>query len=111
MSGGGAERERGRHRIQSRLQAPSRQPRARHGARTHRPRDHDQSRSRTLNRLSHPGAPGQEFDVRQRKRPRGSVDEVFFLEQHSLGRGIGLNVMNVIHQNKLEIDEKDKIGT
>ena len=27
------------------------------GARTHRPRDHDLSRSRTLNRRSHPGAP------------------------------------------------------
>ena len=51
------ERERGRHRIRSRLRAPSCQHRARRGARTHRPRDHDPSRSRTLNRLSHPGAP------------------------------------------------------
>ena len=34
-------RERGRHRIGSRLQAPSHQPRARRGARTHRPRDRD----------------------------------------------------------------------
>ena len=31
--------------------------RARHGAQTHEPRDHDPSRSRTLNLLSHPGAP------------------------------------------------------
>ena len=50
-------RERGRHRIGSRLQAPSCQHRARPGAQTREPRDHDLSRSRTLNRLSHPGAP------------------------------------------------------
>ena len=56
MNGGGG-RERGRHRIGSRLQALSHQPRARHGAWTHGPRDHDLSWSRTLNRLSHPGAP------------------------------------------------------
>ena len=53
----GRGRERGRHRIGSRLQAPSRHHRARHGARTHGPRDRDLSRSRMLNRLSHPGAP------------------------------------------------------
>ena len=53
----GRGRERGRQRIGSRLQALSHHPRARRGARTHRPRDHDLSRSRTLNRLSHPGAP------------------------------------------------------
>ena len=52
----GKGRERGRHRIRSGLQAPSCRPRARRGARTHGPRDRDQSRSRTLNRLSHPGA-------------------------------------------------------
>uniref|UniRef100_A0ABI7Z585 Caspase recruitment domain family member 14 n=1 Tax=Felis catus TaxID=9685 RepID=A0ABI7Z585_FELCA len=39
----GRSRERGRHRIGSSLQGPSRQPRARRGARTHRPRDHDLS--------------------------------------------------------------------
>ena len=50
-------REGGRHRIQSGLQALSCQRRAQHGARTHELRDHDLSRSRTLNRLSHPGAP------------------------------------------------------
>ena len=62
-------RERGRHRIQSRLQALSCQHRAPHGARTHRPRDHDLSRSRTLNRLSHPGAPGiRWFTVHRRKK-------------------------------------------
>ena len=55
VSRGGAER--GRHRIGSRLQAPSFQYRARRGARTHKPRDHDLSRSRTLRRLSRPGAP------------------------------------------------------
>ena len=53
----GKGRERGGHRIWSRLQALSRQHRARHGARTHRPRDRDLSRSWTLNGLSHPGTP------------------------------------------------------
>ena len=49
--GGG--RERRRHRIRSRLQALSSQHRARRGAQTHRPWDHDRSWSWTLNRLSH----------------------------------------------------------
>ena len=53
----GRGRERGRHRIRGRLQALSRQPRAQRGEQTHRPQDHDLSRSRTLNWLSHPGAP------------------------------------------------------
>ena len=53
----GRGRERGRHRIRSRLQTPSRQHRGGHGSRTHEPRDHNLSRSRTLNRLSHPGVP------------------------------------------------------
>ena len=53
----GRVRERGRHRIRSRLQALSCQHRARCGARTHKPRDHDLSGSGTLNRLSHPGTP------------------------------------------------------
>ena len=48
-------RERGRHRIWSRLQAPSCQYRARCGARTHKPWDGDLSQSQTLNWLSHPG--------------------------------------------------------
>ena len=48
--------ERGRHRIRSRLQAPSRQHRARRRARTHEPWAHDLSRSQMFNRLSHPGA-------------------------------------------------------
>ena len=51
MNGRGAERE------TNRLQALSCQHRARRGARTHGPWDHDPSRSRTLNRLSHPGVP------------------------------------------------------
>ena len=50
-------RERGRHRIWSRLQALSHQHRAWCGAWTHKLRDHDLSRSQTLSRLSHPGAP------------------------------------------------------
>ena len=53
----GRGRERGRPRIRSRLQAPSCQHRARHGARSHKPWDGDLSWSRTLNWLSHPGAP------------------------------------------------------
>ena len=53
----GRGRQRGRHRIGSRLQAPSCQHRARCGAGTHRLRDHDLSWSRLLNWLSHPGAP------------------------------------------------------
>ena len=52
----GRGRERGRHRIWSRLQAPSCQHRARCWARTHQPWDHDLSQSQTLNRPSHPGA-------------------------------------------------------
>ena len=55
------ERERGRHRIQSRLQALNCWHRARRGAQTHKPWDHDLSRSRTLNRLSHTGAPAASF--------------------------------------------------
>ena len=42
---------------QNRKQAPSCQHRARRRDRTREPRDHDLSRSRTLNRLSHPGTP------------------------------------------------------
>ena len=53
----GRGRGRGRHRIWNRVQALSCQHRARRGAQTHGPRDHDPSRSRTLNRLSNPGAP------------------------------------------------------
>ena len=51
-------RERGRHRIWSRLQALSCQHRARHGARAYEPQGHDLSWSQMLNPLSHPGAPG-----------------------------------------------------
>ena len=56
MNGGGSERE-GDTETETGLQAPSWQHRARRGARTHGPWDHDPSRSRALNRLSHPGAP------------------------------------------------------
>ena len=59
--GKGRERERGRHGIRSRLRAPSCQHRAWRGARTHEPRDHDLSRSRTLKWLSHPGTPRRSF--------------------------------------------------
>ena len=54
----GRGRETGRHRIPSRLQVLSCQHTAWCGARARKPRDHDLSRSGTLNWLSHPGAPG-----------------------------------------------------
>ena len=57
----GRGRERGRHRIPSRLQTLSCQHRARHGAQTHGPRNHDLSWSRPHNWLSHPGAPIKKF--------------------------------------------------
>ena len=53
----GKSRERGRHRIQIKLQALSCQHRARCGARTHKPLNHDLSWSQMLNQLSHPGTP------------------------------------------------------
>ena len=56
---GGAERE--GNRIQSRLQALNCQHRAWQGAWTHKPQDHDLSRSQMLNRLSHLSAPF--FDI------------------------------------------------
>ena len=49
------ERDRDKDRIWSKLQALSCQHRARCGARTHEPWDHDLSWSQTLHRLSHPG--------------------------------------------------------
>ena len=49
--------ERGGHRIRSRLQVLNCQDGAQCGARTHEPWNHNLSRSRTLNRLSHPGTP------------------------------------------------------
>ena len=48
----GRARERGRHRTQSRLQAPSCQHRARCGAQTHELWDHELSRSWALNRAT-----------------------------------------------------------
>ena len=53
----GRGKERGRHRIESRLQALSCQRRASCGAQTHEPQDHDLSQSETLNGLRHPGVP------------------------------------------------------
>ena len=58
MRVGKGQRERER---QNPKQALSCQHRARHGAQTHEPRDRDLSRSQTLNRLSHPGAPEVSF--------------------------------------------------
>ena len=66
--------EGGRHRIWSRLQALSCQHRAPCGAWTHELRDHDLSRSRTLNRLSHPGAPSYLF-LREYEQGRGTERE------------------------------------
>ena len=55
VSGEGAERERGRHRIWNKLQALSCQHRARCGPWTREQPDHDLGWSRMLNWLSHPG--------------------------------------------------------
>ena len=52
MQAGEGQRERGRHRTPSRLQALSYQHKARCGAWTHKPWDHDLSRSQTLNQLT-----------------------------------------------------------
>ena len=71
----GRSRERGRHRIRSRLQALSCQHRARHGAQTREPWDHDLSWSRTLNWLSHPGAPCP-FVFLQRSHHTGTIDYI-----------------------------------
>ena len=68
VSGGGAERERARHRIWSRLQALICQHRARRGSRSHEPWDHDLSRSWMFNRLSLPGTPIYLFWDRERRR-------------------------------------------
>ena len=57
MCMGEGQRERGRHKIQSRVQALSCQHRAQHGSWTHELWDHDLSWGQTLNRLSHPGVP------------------------------------------------------
>ena len=51
------EGQRERHRIWSRFQSLSCQPRAQCGAQTHKPWDHDLSQSQTPNQLSHPGSP------------------------------------------------------
>ena len=58
---GEGQRERDTHRIRRRIQPLSCQHRARHRALTHEPWDYDLSWSRTLNRLSHPGAPDNEY--------------------------------------------------
>ena len=57
----GRGRKRGRCRIRSRFQTLSHQHRARCGAETHQPWDHGLSWSQTLDRLSHPSAPGWGF--------------------------------------------------
>ena len=54
-------RERGKHRLQSRLQALSCQHRAGCGARTHKLWDHDVSQSWMLIWPSHPGTPKLDF--------------------------------------------------
>ena len=71
----GRGRERGRHKIQSRLQALSCQHRALRRAQTQGPQDHDLSRSWTLNRLSHPGTPRHNFKKRNKKSIFDSREE------------------------------------
>ena len=66
----GRGRERRRHRIWSRLHTLSRQHRARCGAWTREPWDHDLGPSWRLNQLSHPGAPsGQGHFLRMPAQP------------------------------------------
>ena len=72
---GGRVRERGRHSIRSRLQAPSCQHRAWCGARTYRPWDGDLSWSQPLNRLSHPGTPHLPFLFTSSRVSRNSKRE------------------------------------
>ena len=48
-------------------QALHQQRRAQHGARAHKPRDHDLSLSRMLNWLSHPGVPRKDSHILTRK--------------------------------------------
>ena len=56
VKGGGAERERDTEsEAGSRLLAVHTGPK--HGAQTHKPRNHDLSQSQKLNQLSHPGTP------------------------------------------------------
>ena len=59
-------RERGRENLK---QAPHCQHRARRGARTHEPRNHDPSRRRTLSQLSHPGSPVDEKLITKATKP------------------------------------------
>ena len=61
----GRSRKRGRHRIRSRLQAPSCQHGAWRGAWIHGPRDHDLSWSQMLNWLSHPSAQNREVSIQE----------------------------------------------
>ena len=72
----GRGRERGRHRIGNRLQAPSSLHRAGYQARTPGVWDHDLSRSRTLNRLSHPGAPIYLFLIERESRGEGDKESI-----------------------------------
>ena len=55
QAGQRGKREKGRHRIRSKLQALSCQHRAQCRAWTHELQDHDLSQSRSLDQLSHPG--------------------------------------------------------
>ena len=72
-------RERGRHRIQSRLRALSRQHRAWRAAWTHEPWNHDLGQSVPPNRLSHPGTPRTDFLDQGSLPVRTSLHVVVFL--------------------------------
>ena len=98
--------ERGRHRIRNRLQALSCQHRARCGARTHEPRDHDLSRCRTLNLLSHPGAPGQEDIIAHTEALTKVTQQILNDSQQSLSL---LNpkiflMRKAVRQNRMALD-------
>ena len=94
---GEGQRQRGRHRMGSRLQVLSYQHQTRWGARTHRLWDHDLSRSWPLNQLSHAGAPVLEFFLMMRPRASGGI---FWMDWV---KALGPKVSSFLTRNKITI--------
>ena len=103
----GRGRERGRHRIGSRLQALSHQPRARRGARTHRPRDRDLSWSRTLNRLSQPGAPKCLFILERESASQGGAEGRKKTQNLKQTPGSELSAQSLMQAQTHELQDQD----
>ena len=74
--------ERGRHRIENRLQAPSHQPRAWRGARTHGPRDRDLAEVGRLTDCA-TQAPPKFFLKSDTSYTRVVLERSYLLHQHS----------------------------